>query len=77
MTECTKILPPFINGFRNKDQPKVDKWLASTENSEKSDAIAKKLEQGEELPAANEIPGPSDTSKIETLEKQEAAPVPE
>ncbi|KAI3530793.1 peroxidase [Colletotrichum filicis] len=54
LTECTKVLPPAVNGFRAVDQYKLDKWLNSVGNKGSAKKVAEDIEKGD--PASVEVP---------------------
>ncbi|TDZ32211.1 Ligninase LG5 [Colletotrichum spinosum] len=49
LTECTKVLPPMVKGYRILDQFKVDKWLNSIGNKGAAKKVAQDIENGDSV----------------------------
>ncbi|KAL0931206.1 ligninase h2 [Colletotrichum truncatum] len=47
LTECTKVLPPVVKGYRILDQYKLDKWLNSSGNRGAAKKVAEDVENGD------------------------------
>lgn len=49
LTECTKVLPAAVKGFKSPDQVNLDKWLNSNNQSPLVKLIAATIEKGDSI----------------------------
>ncbi|OLN85654.1 Ligninase LG5-like protein 2 [Colletotrichum chlorophyti] len=57
LTECTKVLPPEVKGYRILDQHRLNKWLNSIGNKGAAKKVSEDIEKGDtasvDVPAVN------------------------